>query len=61
MPRENDLEGRQDMGGKHGGQAGEPKSPPRPREGPRDEDAMARQGRDETRPASAPTKERSRR
>lgn len=25
MPRENDLEGRQDMGGKHGGQAGMPK------------------------------------
>lgn len=26
MPKENDLEGRQDMGGKHGGQAGTPKS-----------------------------------
>ena len=26
MPKENDLEGRQDMGGKHGGQAGMPKS-----------------------------------
>ena len=25
MPRENDLEGQQDMGGKHGGQAGMPK------------------------------------
>lgn len=25
MPKENDLEGRQDMGGKHGGQAGVPK------------------------------------
>jgi hypothetical protein len=25
MPRANDLEGRQDMGGKHGGQAGMPK------------------------------------
>ena len=24
MPKENDLEGRQDMGGKHGGQAGTP-------------------------------------
>jgi len=24
-PKENDLEGRQDMGGKHGGQAGMPK------------------------------------
>ncbi|MGC2810616.1 MAG: hypothetical protein WA303_09585 [Bradyrhizobium sp.] len=25
MPKENDLEGKQDMGGKHGGQAGVPK------------------------------------
>lgn len=25
MPKENDHEGRQDMGGKHGGQAGRPK------------------------------------
>jgi hypothetical protein len=24
MPKENDLEGKQDMGGKHGGQAGMP-------------------------------------
>jgi hypothetical protein len=24
MPKENDLEGRQDQGGKHGGQAGQP-------------------------------------
>lgn len=31
MPKENDLEGRQDMGGKHGGQAGMPK----PERGPR--------------------------
>ena len=30
MPKENDLEGQQDMGGKHGGQAGMPKSPPEP-------------------------------
>jgi hypothetical protein len=31
MPKENDLEGQQDQGGKHGGQAGTPKpeqSPP---------------------------------
>jgi hypothetical protein len=42
MPRENDLEGDQDMGGKHGGQAGQPKLPPRPREGPRDEDVVAK-------------------
>jgi hypothetical protein len=25
MPKDNDLEGKQDMGGKHGGQAGMPK------------------------------------
>jgi hypothetical protein len=30
MPKENDLEGVQDQGGKHGGQKGMPKSPPRP-------------------------------
>ena len=30
MPKENDLEGPQDMGGKHGGQAGMPKLPERP-------------------------------
>jgi hypothetical protein len=48
MPRENDLEGKPDMGGKHGGQAGQPKSPPRPRQSPddkdvrRDEDVVAK-------------------
>ncbi|MGJ4944423.1 hypothetical protein ACQR1W_27920 [Bradyrhizobium sp. HKCCYLS1011] len=30
MPKENDLEGPPDMGGKHGGQAGVPKPTPRP-------------------------------
>jgi hypothetical protein len=30
MPRENDLEGMQDQGGKHGGQKGMPKPEPRP-------------------------------
>jgi hypothetical protein len=30
MPKENDLEGVQDQGGKHGGQKGMPKSQPRP-------------------------------
>ena len=30
MPRENDLEGAQDQGGKHGGQKGIPKPEPRP-------------------------------
>lgn len=30
MPSENDLEGMQDQGGKHGGQKGMPKPEPRP-------------------------------
>ena len=30
MPKENDLEGVQDQGGKHGGQKGMPKPEPRP-------------------------------
>ena len=30
MPRENDLEGAQEQGGKHGGQKGMPKPEPRP-------------------------------
>jgi len=30
MPKENDLEGVQDHGGKHGGQKGMPKPQPRP-------------------------------
>jgi hypothetical protein len=33
MPKESDLEGQQDQGGKHGGQAGMPKSPPQPDQG----------------------------
>jgi hypothetical protein len=35
MPRENDLEGVQDQGGKHGGQKGMPKPEPRPATRPR--------------------------
>lgn len=42
MPHENDLEGEPDMGGKHGGQAGQPKPQPRPREGERDGDVVAK-------------------
>jgi hypothetical protein len=30
MPKENDLEGVQDQGGKHGGQSGMPKPEPKP-------------------------------
>jgi hypothetical protein len=33
MPKENDLEGAQDQGGKHGGQKGMPKPEPRPSDG----------------------------
>jgi hypothetical protein len=40
MPKENDLEGAQDQGGKHGGQAGLPKSEPRPRSTERDGDVV---------------------
>jgi hypothetical protein len=31
MPKENDLDGQQDQGGKHGGQKGMPKPEPRPK------------------------------
>ena len=37
---ENELEGRQDMGGKQGGQAGFPKPTKRPRDTTRDEDVV---------------------
>lgn len=40
MPKENDLEGVQDQGGKHGGQAGMPKPPPAPKPTERDEDVL---------------------
>ena len=33
MPKENDLEGAQDQGGKHGGQKGTPKPEPKPPHG----------------------------
>ncbi|WP_157195780.1 hypothetical protein [Bradyrhizobium sp. YR681] len=56
MPRENDLEGKPDMGGKHGGQAGQPKPPPRPREGARDEDVVAKRHTGQTERSSPPTK-----
>jgi hypothetical protein len=38
MPKENDLEGAQDQGGKHGGRAGVPKPTPRPTKTQRDHD-----------------------
>jgi len=45
MSDKNDLEGKQDMGGKHGGQAGVPKPPPRPRQTDRDEDVAQKDQR----------------
>jgi hypothetical protein len=38
VPKENDLEGAQDQGGKHGGQAGAPKPTPRPAKTKHDKD-----------------------
>jgi hypothetical protein len=43
MPKENDLEGEQDQGGKHGGQAGMPRPQPAPNKQLRD----AQQKRDD--------------
>jgi hypothetical protein len=40
----NDLEGRQDMGGKQGGQAGMPEPPPKPRATKRDGDVVPKRG-----------------
>lgn len=58
MPDENDLEGKPDMGGKHGGQAGQPKSPPRPHQSPRDEDIVAKRHTGQTDRAPPPTKQK---
>ncbi len=38
----NDLEGRQDVGGKHGGQAGMPKLPSRPKTTEHDADVVSK-------------------
>jgi hypothetical protein len=47
--RENDLEGRQDMGGKQGGQSGIPKSPSRPHDTAHDEDVVRKKVDDTSR------------
>jgi hypothetical protein len=39
-PKENDLEGVQDQGGKHGGQAGMPKPVQRPKQAKSDQDVV---------------------
>lgn len=41
---ENELEGKQDMGGKQGGQAGFPEPTKRPRSTERDEDVVPKRG-----------------
>ena len=43
MPKANDLEGQQDQGGKHGGQAGMPRPAPG---GPSDQGIVRQRGRD---------------
>jgi hypothetical protein len=58
MPRENDLEGQQDMGGKHGGQKGQPKSPPRPHADPRDGDVAVKRDDGRAESPSTPAKGR---
>ena len=45
MPKENDLEGTQDMGGKHGGQKGFPKLPEPPKTSDRDEGVISKNKR----------------
>jgi len=42
MPRENDLEGAQDQGGKHGGQKGMPKPEPKPKPSRGHDEAIVR-------------------
>ncbi|WP_192859669.1 hypothetical protein [Bradyrhizobium sp. DOA9] len=45
-----------DMGGKHGGQAGQPRLPPRPHEGEHDEDVVAKRHTGQTDRAPPQTK-----
>lgn len=44
------------MGGKHGGQAGQPRLPPRPHEGEHDEDVVAKRHTGQTDRAPPQTK-----
>jgi hypothetical protein len=52
MPKENDLEGIQDQGGKHGGQKGMPKPEPRssPRSGPAPDQGIVRDEKGQEQP-----------
>jgi hypothetical protein len=54
MPKENDLEGVQDQGGKHGGQKGMPKPEPRPAHRPDQEMVRNRKGDQPRHKAAAP-------
>ena len=56
MPKENDQEGAQDMGGKHGGQAGMPK----PEQQSAAQKAIAKDEKGRERSASEPASRRER-
>jgi hypothetical protein len=58
LPEENDLEGHQDQGGKHGGQAGMPKPIPRPKATERDEDVIRKGSKQGSNRRGAPARER---
>ncbi len=53
MPKENDLEGVQDQGGKHGGQKGMPEPEPRPAHRP-DQEMVRNKGDQPRHKAVAP-------
>jgi hypothetical protein len=53
MPKENDLEGVQDQGGKHGGQKGVPKPEPKPPHGP--DQGMVRDNKGQPQPQDKAT------
>lgn len=61
MSNDNDLEGIPDMGGKHGGQQGQPKPPSRPRTDQRDADVVAKRHTGQTDRAAPQTKPKQRR
>ena len=54
MPKENDLEGEQDQGGKHGGQKGMPKPEPKPPHRPDQEIIHNQKGEDRPRDKAGP-------
>lgn len=58
MSRDNDLEGEPDMGGKHGGQAGQKAPPPCPRAGETDPDVVAKRNTAPDDPALSQTRKK---